>query len=138
MSLAAIITAVRDRFDTEVAVPQSLRVIHDNAPEPSGIVQSWCRFSVQIDGTNQVSMGQVRHRSVGAATALLFTPIGKGDKEKLLDVADAAIAAFQGQRIASPDITFTPSPSILGVSEQDEAWCRCTVRIPFRADVVTT
>jgi hypothetical protein len=136
MSVVDIITAVRDRFDTEVSTPQSLRVIHDNAPEPSSRVQSWCRFSVQIDGTSQVSMGQVRHRSIGSATALLFSPIAKGDAA-VLALADLVISAFQGQRIADPDITFTPSPSVIGVAEQDDAWCRRTVRIPFRADVVT-
>jgi len=57
VSQAAIIQAVRDRFDTLVATPESLRVIHDNAPEPSSRVQSWVRFSVQADAREQVSMG---------------------------------------------------------------------------------
>jgi hypothetical protein len=135
MTQAAIIQAIRDRFDTLVATPNSLRVIHDNAKEPDTRVQSWCRFSVQVDTTNQVSMGQVRYRSRGFATALIFTPIGKGDASALA-LCQLVIAAFQGLRVASPQIAFEPSPTIIGVAEQDEAWCRRTVRIPFRADVV--
>lgn len=137
MSQQAIIQAVRDRFDTIVATPESVRVVHDNAPEPSSRVQSWVRFSVQIDGNEQVSMGQRRYRMTGAATAIIFGPIAKGDAA-VLELADAAIAAYQGQRIADPQITFTPAPGVIGVAEQDEAWCKRTVRIPFRADTVET
>ena len=137
MSQAAIIQAVRDRFDTLVATPNTLRVIHDNAPEPASRVQSWCRFSVSTNAPEQVSMGQVRYRVTGSATALLFSPIAKGDAT-VLALADLVIAAYRGAKIASPDITFTPPPGVIGVAEQDEAWCRRTVEIPFRADTVET
>ena len=132
---AAILQAIRERFDNEVAVDAGLRVVYDNGPEPSGSVQSWCRFSVQIDDTQQVSMGNRRFRSTGAAVAQFFGPIAKGDAA-LNALADATIAAFRGVRLADPMITFTPTATYLGAAERDDAWCRRAVRIPFRADVV--
>jgi len=137
MSQAAIIQAVRDRFDTLVATPESLRVIHDNAPEPSSRVQSWVRFSVQADAREQVSMGVRRYRTTGAATAMIFAPIAKGDAAALA-IADLVIAAYEGASTAVPDITYTPAPGIVGVTEQDESWCKTTVSIPYRADTVET
>jgi len=135
MSQATIIQAIRDRFDALVATPNSLRVIHDNAPEPSSRVQSWCRFSVQVDGNTQVSLGRARYRTVGSATAMLFSPIAKGDAAALA-LSDLVTSAFRGSAIAVPDIKFRPSPGVIGVADQDEAWCRRTVRIPYYADEV--
>lgn len=135
MTDSAILEAIRERFDVQVATPNSLRVIYDNAPEPAAIVSSWCRFSVQVDSATQISMGQVRYRLTGSATAILFCPIAKGDGA-VLTLADAVIAAFRGVSIASPDITFAPAPSVIGTADRDEAWCKRTVRIPFRADTV--
>tara|TARA_R110000822_G_scaffold137399_13_gene274911 strand:- start:1590 stop:2003 length:414 start_codon:yes stop_codon:yes gene_type:complete len=137
MSQAAIIQAVRDRFDTLVATPESLRVIHDNAPEPVSRVQSWVRFSVQVDGHEQVSMGQRRYRMTGTASAIVFAPIAKGDAGALA-IADLIVTAYQGQRISSPSVKFQPAPGVIGVSEQDESWCKSTVQIPFFADTVET
>tara|TARA_R110002020_G_scaffold36687_1_gene110424 strand:- start:203 stop:574 length:372 start_codon:yes stop_codon:yes gene_type:complete len=122
-------------MDAQVSTPESLRVIHDNAPEPTSVVQSWCRFTVQTDNHEQVSQGQVRYRMTGAATAIIFSPIAKGDAA-VLALADKVVTAFRGVSLTSPDITFSPAPGVLGVSEQDEAWCKSTVRIPFRADTV--
>lgn len=135
MTEAAVIQAIRERFDTEVATPASLRIIYDNAPEDPAVVQRWCRFSVQIDDTQQVSMGVRRFRATGAAVAQFFGPIAKGDAA-LNALADSAIAAFRGVRLTEPMVTFAPSPSYLGTADRDEAWCRRAVRIPFRADII--
>lgn len=136
MTQAAIFEAIRDRFETQVGTPQSLRVIHDNAPEPTSVVSSWARFSVSIDDTRQVSTGSApRYRSTGSATVNLFVPQAKGDGAALA-LCDAINAAFRGVSLASPDITFMPAPTIVGAAERDEAWCRRTMRIPFRADTV--
>lgn len=138
MSQAAIVQAIRDRFDIEFATPNSVQVIHDNTQEPADREQERCRFTVQIDSNQQVSMGVRRYRATGVATAYLTTPSGKADGDaRLMELADLVITAFRGQRIASPDITFTPSPGVVGLAEQDEALCKRTVRIPFRADTVT-
>ncbi len=139
MSQAAIVQAIRDRFDTLVGTPNSLQTIHDNEQEPTEREQERCRFTVQIDSNQQVSMGVPRYRMTGTATAYLTTPSAKTDGDaRLMELADLVIAAFRGQRIADPDITFTPAPGVVGLAEQDEARCRRTVRIPFRADTVET
>lgn len=137
MSQAAIVQAVRDRFDTLVGTPNALHVVHDNEQDTGDRKQERCRFTVAIDSTAQVSMGVIRYRSVGNATAYLMTPSANaaGDA-RLMELADLVIAAFRGARIADPDITFTPAPGVVGLAEQDEALCKRTVRIPFRADVV--
>jgi len=135
MSQAAILQAIRERFDTEVATPNSLRVVYDNAPEPPAQTPLWCRFSIQVDDTQQVSMGSRRFRTFGSATAHLFSPIAKGDAQ-VNALADSVVAAFRGVALADPMLTFAPSPGVIGTADRDEAWCRRTVRIPFRADVV--
>lgn len=142
MSEVDVFAAIRARFTSEVATPAALEVVHDNGPEPRS-AQKWARFSVQVDGNQQVSMGARRYRMTGTATAIFFGVIGKKDANgaplldaELLELASSTVLAFRGARIASPDITFTPAPGLVGLAEQDNAWCRRTVRIPFRADVV--
>lgn len=134
MSLAAIFQAVRARFQTEVATPETLTVVHDNAPEPTAAAR-WCRFSVSVDSTQQVSTGSAamrRFRSVGSATAQLFVSQKSGDAA-LLELADAIDVAFRGARIADPQIRFR-APTLVGTPVQDGAWFARTVRIPFEAD----
>ena len=70
-----IFEAIRSRFATEIGTGQSIDVVYDNGPEPASIRQSWCRFTVQVDNQEQISMGTVRYRMTGIATARLFTPI---------------------------------------------------------------
>ena len=129
-----IFQAIRSRFATEIGTGQSIDVVYDNGPEPASIKQSWCRFTVQVDNQEQISMGTVRYRMTGMATARLFTPIAKGDGPSI-DLADAVVTAFRGVRLTSPDIVFTPPPGIIGMADQEDAWCIRTVQIPFRADI---
>jgi len=68
---------------------------------------------------------------------MIFAPIDKGDAAALA-IADLVIAAYEGASTAVPDITYTPAPGIVGVTEQDESWCKTTVSIPYRADTVET
>lgn len=133
MSLVAF-QAIRDRFQTLVATPNALPVVHDNAPEPN-IAANWCRFSIRVDSTQQVSMGERRFRMRGAATAILFGPIVKGDAS-VTTLGEDVIAAFRGVQIASPYIAFSPAPSFTGTADRDESWIRRTVTIPFRFDEV--
>ena len=131
---AEIFDAIRGRFATEIGTGQSIDVVYDNGPEPSSISASWCRFMIGIDDQQQISMGTVRYRMMGTATARLFTPIAKGDGASI-DLADAVVTAFRGVRLTSPDIVFTPPPGVIGTADQEDAWCIRTVQIPFRADM---
>lgn len=136
MSQAAVIQAIRDRFDGEVADVADLLVVHDNAPTPPAYQGTWCRFSVRIDSASQVSVGVRRWRYVGVATAQLFRPLAKGDAA-LLALADDVVEAFRGATIPSLMVAFMPSPSISGQIEPDAGWANINVSIPFRADVVS-
>lgn len=131
--LASAFDAIRDRFDTVVAAPNGLVVVHDNGPAPSSVTQSWCRFSVQIDSNRQISFGKRIFRVTGQATAILFSPIQKGDGA-VLALADATVDAFRGVALSNPTINFTPAPGVIGTADQDSSWCKRTVRIPFRHD----
>jgi hypothetical protein len=133
---ADIFEAIRSRFQTQIAVGQSIDVVYDNGPEPSSISASWCRFMVDIRSQEQISMGTIRYRMTGMATTRLFTPIAKGDGASI-DLADAVVTAFRGVRLTSPDVIFTPPPGVIGTASQQDAWCIRTVEIPFRADIVT-
>ena len=133
---ADIFEAIRSRFQTQIAVGQSIDVVYDNGPEPSSISASLCRFIVDIRSQEQISMGTIRYRMTGMATARLFTPIAKGDGASI-DLADAVVTAFRGVRLTSPDVIFTPPPGVIGTASQQNAWCIRTVEIPFRADIVT-
>lgn len=131
---ADIFEAIRSRFATQIGTGQSIDVVYDNGPEPASISASWCRFMVQINSQEQISMGTVRYRMTGMATARLFTPIAKGDGASI-DLADAVVTAFRGVRLTSPDVIFTPPPGVIGTADQEDAWCIRTVQIPFRADI---
>ena len=131
---ADIFEAIRSRFATQIGSGQSINVVYDNGPEPASITSSWCRFIVGIDNQEQISMGTVRYRLTGTATARLFTHIAKGDRTAM-DLADAVVAAFRGVRLTSPDVIFTPPPGVIGTADQQDAWSILTVEIPFRADI---
>ena len=130
---ADIFEAIRSRFQTQIGTGQSVAVVHDNGPEPASITASWCRFSVSVESHEQATMGTIKYRMMGIATAQLFTPIAKGDGASI-NLADAVVAAFRGVRIASPQIRFTPTPGIIGTADQEDAWCIRTVQIPYVAD----
>lgn len=135
MSDASVIDAIRARFKTEVADVLELLTVYDNGTEPTTPVAQWCRFSVQVDETQLVSMGVRRYRMRGAATAMVFGKSQKGEAG-INEIADAIVAAFRGVSLASPMVTFSPAPGFAGLVDRDEGWARRTVRIPFRADVM--
>lgn len=137
MSEADILGAIRSRFKTTVSDVLSLLTIHDNAPEPTGTPSEWCRFSVSIDSNQQVSTGNTgarRFRLTGTAMVQVFVPLAKGDAAAV-EIATTAILAFRNVSIA-PQITFT-NVGIVGTADQDAAWCRRRVAIPFRADLLS-
>ena len=132
MTMAAIFTAIRERWEAQVATPSVLPTVYDNAPEPTKAAQ-WARLSVQIDSTAQASMGvPVRYRSRGAAVVALVTSAEKGDAA-LLTLIDAIVTGFRGVTLTTPEIRFD-SPTPIGSPVIDGPWFTRTVRIPFIAD----
>lgn len=134
MSFAEIVGAIRERFADEVATPADLVVVYDNAPAPthSG---TWARFSVLIDGSEQIHAGTAdsrRYRATGRAIANLLAPVLRGDGA-LLELADDVAEAFRGHVMTDPIIYFG-TPSLVGSADRDEAWFLRTISIPFEAD----
>lgn len=133
MSQSEAIEAVRERFRTEVAVPASLAVVHDNAPlsapaSPHAVV------SVAIDSDSQITMGRTpRYRTTGSMTVQFKMPRARGD-EDIVTLAQSTLDAFLGQTIASPSIRFTPPPSLVGPVQYEDALVMRTVRVPFVHD----
>jgi hypothetical protein len=133
MSQAAAIQAVRQRFITQVATPNSLVVVYDNGPVPATTTPR-AVVTVSIDGEQQLTMGGARKfRATGTLEVALYVPRERGDAA-LLTLAQAVIAAFQGVTITSPLVRFTPPPSLVGAVDYDAAMARRTVRVPFLSD----
>ena len=135
-SFAAISDAIRDKFRDDVATPNSLTVIYDNAPSQD-LKQKWYRLSVLFDSTTMIHTGGVgdrRYRIMGRAVLNLFEPVSTGD-DALLDIVDLVNTAFRSQSITSPSVVFRNPPSLTGVAERDASWFRRTMTIPFEADV---
>jgi hypothetical protein len=133
MSQAAAIQAVRQRFITQVATPNSLVVVYDNGPVPATTTPR-AVVTVSIDGEQQLTMGGARKfRATGTLEVALYVPRERGDAA-LLTLAQAVVVAFQGVTINSPLVRFTPPPSLVGAVDYDDAMARRTVRVPFLSD----
>lgn len=133
MTQAAAIEAVRQRFIDQVATPNSLTVLYDNAPETAA-TNPRARVTISLEDERQITMGGTRTwRAVGTMLVELLQPRERGDAA-LLTLAEAVVTAFQGQRIASPLVRFTPPPSIDGAMDTDDATAKRLVRVPFLTD----
>lgn len=136
MTLTLVAKAIREKFRDDVAVPNSLIVVHDNEP-PKAIVQTWCRLTVLADITTGVytgAAGQRRTRTVGRAVVNIFRPVAKGDGE-MLDLFEAIAAVFYGSSIASPIVLFRDPPTLVGPVQIADVWFQRTMDIPFEADL---
>ena len=136
MTAAAIIEAVRARFVAQVETPQAatLKVVHDNGPDPAPSTPLWCRFAVELDPPQQVSTVPARYRTRGRAFALLHSAVQKGDAE-LLALFAVIETAFTGVILATPMLRFH-RPGLVGVASIYGGWFRRTARIEFYADEV--
>lgn len=133
MTQAEAIEAVRERFRVRVAVPESLAVVHDNAPLPA-LASPHAVVSVQVDSDAQLTMGRSpTFRTTGAMVVKLLMPRARGDEDIVL-LAQATLDAFLGQTIASPHVRFTPPPSLVGPVQYEDAQVSRTVRVPFIHD----
>ena len=126
----AIATAIRDRLLG--AIPAGMRHVQDNGPDPNGGTAN-ITSAIQVDNTTQVSMGPPRYRMTGALIVTVYTQAGSGDSELRASCGSIA-AAFRGGAIASPMVTFSPSPTVTGSVQRADGVGGLTLRIPFRAD----
>lgn len=132
-TLAAIAQALQQRFQTEVATPNSLAVQWDNQPLQPGAA-AWARFSVQPVTSDQVTTGsQRRWRTEGAAFATIFYPLEKGSAAALA-LADAVVAAFRGVTVSGATLR-APRVAYHARTENDR-WWQITVVCPFYSDEI--
>lgn len=134
MATSDIIVAVRQRFDVQVAQPNSLTVVYDNGPDPPVETNLWARFTVETDRPEPVSTAPVRWRIRGRGLASIHIPQQQGDGP-LLDLFAAIEAAFTAVSLPVPKLQFQ-RPALLGPSQMYGGWFRRTARIEFYADEV--
>lgn len=132
MTQAAAIEAVRQRFIDQVATPEELVVVYDNAPEPS-TSNPRARVTITLQDEQQITMGLRKWRATGVMQVELMQPRERGDAA-LLTLAQVVVDAFRGQRIASPLVRFIPPPVLSGAMDTEDAVARRTVRVPFLCD----
>ena len=99
MAYATVHNVIRTRFNSQITTGQSITTAWDNVAmdsPPASTTGKWVRFSVRGGETQQLDMGPSgTHRTVGVATAQVFTPADRGDK-LALEVVDLIVAAFRG------------------------------------------
>lgn len=129
MSFADIASAVRVRFDEQVATPGSLQVVYDNGPpqKPDG---AWYRLTVDEMAQELAEAGGTArvYRYDGTARAELFVPVATGDGA-LLGIVDDINAAFRHVNLSSPVLHFLV-PQVREGLRQD-GWFSRVVEIPF-------
>lgn len=136
-SIAEIAAAVRTRFVTEVATPNSLLVAHDNAPFTPPATGRWCRLTVLFGVQTGADFGTSsrRYRTAGVALAQMYEPAGAGDGAQLAVVSDIQ-DAFRGVTVTGPPHLHFAAPYVSAPPARDDAtgsW-QIVVAIPFRAD----
>lgn len=138
MSLVVeIANAVRGRFATEVAAPESLPVVYDNLPDqtqPNGT--RWCRLSIRLGLSQHVASGgegRRRIRTAGVALAQLFSPLGEGETPGN-ELVGAVQDAFRNVSLpVGAGLTFKP-PYISAPPIREDSWWMVPVAIEFYAD----
>ena len=135
MTAQAVGNAIRSRFATQVATPQSLLTFYDNQDSESAPPSArWARVSVLFGESRQASFGSTggrQFRTTGVASVELYEPIGAGDGAQLA-LADVVVSAFRGVTLASPSIVFA-SPNVTA-GFRDGPWWKRNVVIPFESD----
>lgn len=135
MTQAQILQAIRGRFRTLVETPQSLVVVQDNGPGPTAPTAKWCRLSVAPRSKTRLTVGPTpRWEIAGDVTVNLFVSAQQGEAV-MLAIVDAIDAAFSGQRLTGPQISFG-GVSPVGGPSLDGGWFARVVRWSYRAYAV--
>lgn len=135
MSYAEVFQAIRERFVAEVATPNTMTILHDNAPSIA-VASPWYRLEVQTSGTEQVASGTIgarRFRISGQCIVTMAARVEQGDGA-LLAIGDLIVTAFRGVVLEDP-IVYFDTPAFAGTAARDEAWFQRVMTIPFQADV---
>lgn len=130
MSWETMAATISDRFDSVIAVPESVTTLYDNDPTDKPQHTMWVHFTLQEGETFVRTLGTVKtYRTPGIATAQIFIPVGQGDKDALA-LADKIKTAFRAIRVSG--VVFK-TPSVRRVGRTD-SWWQLNVSCPFYAD----
>ena len=105
-----------------------------NAPFQPPTDAPWVRFVVADGTSDQKSFGAPGSnvfRYPGVVTIMIFTLLGKGDKDALL-LADQACAVFRNWE--GSGIRFLQPPYVRQVPGADDKWYHVNVICPFERD----
>lgn len=141
MTWAAVVQAIRDRFEELVATPIELPVTYSNQPrrlQGNPGASGWARLTVIGGARAQVATGNAdgrRFRTTGLVVINLFAPLDEGDLSQL-QLIDSISDAFLGVQLDldGPTYVHFSPPCPYGAATVDDAWWRQDVRIAFTAD----
>lgn len=120
----------RDRFNTNVGVPESIYVHYDNAEFLDPGVTKFIRFKVLFGASSQVQAGTPNtYRTIGVCLAQIFIPPHIGDREALR-LADVIVPFFRCVTVSG--VTFR-TPSVEPIGRWDN-WWQIAVKCPFFVD----
>jgi len=133
----AAFNAVRSRFDSlfgQDGAVSPTTVVYDNAPTKPPIDQQWIHFSIQTGETDVVGAGvNSWARTVGIATAMILTPLGRGD-QKTLRLADNIAARFRS--VIDSGVVYE-TPYLVSIGRRGQ-WFQTNANIRFRIEEVLT
>jgi len=127
---------IREQFNTKITVALSASTAWDNAvfspPDPA---TTWTRFSIQESEASTIEGGGTSHRyrTVGAAVAQIFSPLGIGERAAVT-LADSVAGVFRATTI---DGILFHTPRIRTLGRLTDRWWQLNVLCPFTYDHVT-
>jgi len=134
MTWEELFNTIRSKFKTLIADEYSLPTQYDNH-NLADQKDLWCRLKITTGDTFQADCGGAsgsRDRTVGAITAELKIPVGKGDK-KLLQMAGNIKTAFNRK---NHDGVRFKTASIKRIGRVNNEW-QINVNCPFYADDIS-
>ena len=131
----AAFNSIRSRFDGFFGSSGSVStntVVYDNAPTKPANDSRWISFNINTGVTEVVGVGaNARARTHGIATAMICSPLGRGDRDSLA-LSDAIAQRFRS--ITDNGVVFEV-PYVLGVGRRNQ-WFQTNVNIRFRLEEI--
>lgn len=125
----AAANSVRSRFNSlfgSSGSESANTVIYDNDPTKPPSDTQWINFSITTGITDVVGAGDTAWgRTVGMATAMIFSPLGRGTKTTLV-LADAIMTKFRS--LTDNGVAYD-TPYLLSVGRRGQWWqTNCNIR----------
>ena len=133
-----LISSVRSRFDTVIATPNSIQVVHDNEVEDLdednlGPTECWIRNFIVLGDRRKITANSVnaRYRTHGIGYAHVKGEIDNGT-DKVNAVADLIDTKGAFRTVTADGVVYgTPS---IGQGRREGRWYTVVVQYPFYSD----